>query len=488
MIIPFENTFAQLPEQFYAKLPPQPVMAPKLIRINPELAKLMGIEADSLLTPEGINILAGVQVPDGAAPLAMAYGGHQFGNWVPQLGDGRAILLGEAIGHDGIRRDIQLKGSGRTPFSRSGDGRAALGPVLREYVVSEAMAALGLPTTRALAAVTTGENVLRDSVEPGAILTRVAQSHIRVGTFQYHYARQDEAAVKRLSDYVISRHYPELSKATNPYLALIKAVVARQASLVAQWMQIGFIHGVMNTDNCSVIGETIDFGPCAFMDTFHPGKVFSSIDHMGRYAWRNQPNIAQWNLAQFAQTLLPLLDEDDEKAVEKAQEALSTFNDQFSQDYYGGFGKKLGFMATQDDDPKFIEDTLELLTAHKVDFTLFFRHLTSDLENDNFTTLSALFSEPTAFLDWVASWKIRIAKEGMSTADRMATMQAVNPIFIPRNHRIEEMIQAALTGDYEPFERLLKILSLPFTSQPEHADYETPPKPDEIIHETFCGT
>ncbi len=488
MSIPFDNTFARLPEQFYAKLPPQPVSAPELIKVNTELAALMAIDADILSTSEGINVLAGVQVPKGADPLAMAYGGHQFGSWVPQLGDGRAILLGEAIGKDGIRRDIQLKGSGRTPFSRSGDGRAALGPVLREYVVSEAMAALGVPTTRALAAVTTGEKVFRDTIEPGAILTRVAQSHVRVGTFQYHYARQDPEAIQQLADYVIARHYPQVTETENPYGAFIEAVVARQASLVARWMQIGFIHGVMNTDNCSIIGETIDFGPCAFMDTFHPEKVFSSIDQMGRYAWINQPNIAQWNLAQFAQTLLPLLNPNEDKAIELAQEAIGTFNNKFSSAYYRGFGIKLGFMTPQEEDPEFIENTLNLLAENKIDFTLFFRHLTRTAKTDNATELSSLFTESQSFFDWIAKWKGRLLKEDKDKTVRLDSMQGANPIFIPRNHRIEEMIQAALVGDYAPFERLLSILSDPYNEQPESEAFERPPTADQIIHETFCGT
>ncbi|WP_120497518.1 YdiU family protein [Kiloniella sp. EL199] len=498
--IPFDNSFAQLPDQFYTRQDPVPVTAPRLIKVNEDLATLMGIDPDSLKTEDGVQMLAGNNVPDGASPLAMVYAGHQFGGWSPRLGDGRAILLGETVGIDGVRRDIHLKGSGRTPYSRGGDGRAWLGPVLREYIISEAMAALDIPTTRALAAVETGNKVLREEGPlPGAIITRVAQSHIRVGTFQYHYSRGDKDALRTLANYVIDRHYPEAKQAHPPYRTLIEMVMDRQARLIAKWMQVGFIHGVMNTDNMSVAGETIDFGPCAFMDTYHPGTVFSSIDHAGRYAWAKQPGIAQWNLSQFAQSLLPILHEEAQIAVGIGQETIDEFQDIFSNYYFEGFGKKLGLITLQPGDPDFIGDTLKLLSDNEVDFTLFFRHLTgfarSNLGQDQGTQeqnykqkLQKLFKDPEAFNNWLPQWQSRQNQEKAPPEERLETMRTSNPIFIPRNHQVEAMIQAAVAGDYGPFERLHSILSAPFNEQPDNARYEQPPKPEEIVHATFCGT
>src|SRR5215475_7047696 len=342
IILPFDNTYARLPERFHARLAPTPVAAPRLIRINSALAAELGLDADLLGSPEGVEVLAGNRIAQGSEPIALAYAGHQFGNFVPQLGDGRAILLGEVLDRHGRRRDIQLKGSGPTPFSRRGDGRAALGPVLREYVVSEAMATLGIPTTRSLAAAMTGEAVIREMTLPGAVLTRVASSHIRVGTFQYFAARGDTEAVQRLADHVIARHDPELVVAQRPYHGLLAAVIARQAELVARWLLVGFIHGVMNTDNTSISGETIDYGPCAFMDQYDPAQVFSSIDEFGRYAYANQPRIALWNLTRFAECLLPLFSDDKEKAVADAQEALGAFAEIFNETYKAGLRRKLG--------------------------------------------------------------------------------------------------------------------------------------------------
>ena len=373
----FDNSYAQLPERFYASLSPSPVPRPRLIRLNEELARHLGLDPGQLGNESGIEILAGNRVPDGATPLAMAYAGYQFGGWVPQLGDGRAILLGEVIDVDGVRRDIQLKGAGRTPFSRMGDGRAVLGPVLREYIVSEAMAALGIPTTRSLAAVFTGEEIMRETLLPGAVLTRIAGSHVRVGTFQYFSARRDVEALRLLADYVITRHYPELKGAVEPYLALLGAVIDRQASLVADWQLVGFIHGVMNTDNMSIAGETIDYGPCAFMDDFHPETVFSSIDHMGRYAYRNQPSIAHWNLAGFAQTLLPFVSDDQEDAVAKATKVVNTFPERFQAFYAPGLRRKIGLADIREGDDELAQSLLSSMADSRADFTLTFRGLCS---------------------------------------------------------------------------------------------------------------
>ncbi|WP_421781864.1 protein adenylyltransferase SelO [Kiloniella litopenaei] len=504
--IPFDNSFSRLPEQFYTRQDPVPVAAPKLIKVNEDLATLMGIDPAELKSEDGVQMLAGNSVPNGASPLAMVYAGHQFGGWSPRLGDGRAILLGETVGTDGIRRDIHLKGSGRTPYSRGGDGRAWLGPVLREYVISEAMAALDIPTTRALAAVETGNKVLREEGPlPGAIITRVAQSHIRVGTFQYHYSRGDQDALRTLANYVIDRHYPDAKQAQNPYRALIEMVMDRQARLIAKWMQVGFIHGVMNTDNMSVAGETIDFGPCAFMDTYHPGTVFSSIDHAGRYAWAKQPGMAHWNLSQFAQSLLPTLHEEAQVAVGIGQETIDEFQDIFSGYYFEGFGKKLGLTTLQHGDPDFIGDSLKILSDNEVDFTLFFRHLTgfarSDLgqdqdapkqeqeqTQDHKQKLQNLFKNPEALTNWLSQWQARQDQEKASPKERLEIMRKSNPIFIPRNHQVEAMIQAAVAGDYAPFEQLHSLLSAPFTEQPDNARYEEPPKPEEVVHATFCGT
>jgi uncharacterized protein YdiU (UPF0061 family) len=487
---PFQNTYAALPANFFARVAPTPVASPRLIKLNRALAIHLGLDPDVLQSPEGAEILSGKTVPAGADPIAMAYAGHQFGQFVPQLGDGRAILLGEVIDKDGVRRDIQLKGSGRTPFSRRGDGRAALGPVLREYVVSEAMFALGIPTTRSLAAVVTGEPVMRETVLPGAVLTRVAASHIRVGTFQYFAARGDTEAVRRLADHVIERHYPELAGAARPYHALLEAVVGRQAALVARWLHVGFIHGVMNTDNTSIAGETIDYGPCAFMDAYDPATVFSSIDEMGRYAYANQPRIALWNLTRFAECLLPLFDENQDKAIEEAQAILGNFPEKFSTVYQAGLARKIGLFTTRDDDDALVQDLLNAMTDGKADFTLTFRRLSEAAEDPAADAeVRALFAEPAAYDEWAARWRQRISEEPQTPAARRAAMRAVNPAFIPRNHRVEEVIQAAVSSDdYAPFEKLLTVLSKPYDDQPEFAAYADPPEPHERVLQTFCGT
>jgi serine/tyrosine/threonine adenylyltransferase len=487
--LPLENSYARLPERFFARLPPTRVATPRLVKLNVALARELGLDPDLLASPEGVEILAGNRVPEGAEPIAMAYAGHQFGGFSPQLGDGRAILLGELIDRNGNRRDIQLKGSGPTPYSRRGDGRAALGPVLREYIIGEAMSALGVPTTRALAAVTTGEPVMRETALQGAVLTRVAASHIRVGTFQFFAVRGDVEGLRALADYVIARHYPDLADEGNPYGALLHRVMERQAALVAHWMQIGFIHGVMNTDNVAVSGETIDYGPCAFMDTYDPATVYSSIDQQGRYAYGNQPIVAQWNLARFAEALLPLLGDDRETALPVAQSAIDAYPGRFEAAFAAGFRRKLGLSEVQAEDSVLIKDFLELMTANKADFTLTFRRLSdaaggpaADAE------VRALFANPAAFDTWAVRWRERLAQEGGDPAARSAAMKAVNPAFIPRNHLVEAALSAAADGDLEPFERLLAVLARPFDDQLDAAEYALPPRPEQVVRATFCGT
>jgi uncharacterized protein YdiU (UPF0061 family) len=486
----FDNSYARLPDRFFVRQRPVPVAAPRLVRLNESLARHLGLDAAQLATAEGVEFLAGNRVPEGGEPLAMAYAGHQFGSFVPQLGDGRAILLGEVIDRNGVRRDVQLKGAGRTPFSRQGDGRAALGPVLREYILSEAMAALGIPTTRALAAVTTGETVWREAPLPGAVLTRVASSHIRVGTFQFFAARGDGDAIRRLADYVIARHYPEALEAANPYRALLDLVISRQAALVAKWLLVGFIHGVMNTDNTSIAGETIDYGPCAFMDAYHPQTVYSSIDTIGRYAYGNQPNIAQWNLVRFAETILPLLAEDEDRTVEAAQNAIDAFAPRFETAWAGGLSRKLGLLQSRPDDLSLARDLLECMAQNRADFTLTFRRLCdSGDSSEGRAAVRGLFADPNAFDSWESKWCRRIAEEGGESNLHRAVMRAANPAFIPRNHLVEEAIAAAVNdGDYSPFESLLGVLSAPYDDQPGFARYADPPRPDQVVHQTFCGT
>ena len=484
----FDNSYATLPAAFFARVTPAVVPAPRLIKLNRTLAAELQLDPDRLDGPEGALIFSGQKLPDGAEPIAMAYAGHQFGQFVPQLGDGRAILLGELIDRHGQRRDIQLKGSGRTPFSRSGDGRAALGPVLREYIVSEAMAALGIPTTRALAAVLTGDTVIRESLLPGAVLTRVASSHIRVGTFQYFAARGDHDAVKALADHVIERHYPNIANAENKYLALLDEVVTRQAELIPRWLLVGFIHGVMNTDNTSIAGETIDYGPCAFMDAYHPGTVFSSIDQMGRYAFGNQPQIALWNLARLAECLVPLLAPQQDQAIAEAQAVLGRFSPRFNAAYDSGLRRKLGLFTARDEDKALIQDLLALMASQQADFTLTFRALCADAADPDLDTASAQFLDRGGYRTWAARWRARLALEPEHEATRPAAMRAVNPAFIPRNHRVQAVIDAGLEGDFAPFEELLTVLAHPFDDQPQFTDYADPPLAHERVLQTFCGT
>jgi len=469
MRIPFDNSYASLPDGFFTRLDPTPVKEPKLLAWNADLATLLGIEGGDAETRT--QVFGGNAVPEGAAPLAQLYAGHQFGNFNPQLGDGRAILLGEVIDSVGKRRDIQLKGSGPTPYSRMGDGRAWVGPVLREYLISEAMHALGVPTTRALAAVATGEPILRESGPlPGAIVTRVAASHLRVGTFQVFAHRGETEALKTLTDYAIARHYPD---ADGP-LGLLRAVCAAQAELVAQWMSFGFIHGVMNTDNCSISGETIDYGPCAFMDAFHQGRVFSSIDRQGRYAYGNQPQIVVWNMAQLATSLLQQMD-DKETAVEDATEIVHDMPELIEAAWLRRFAAKLGISNPRPEDVDLINELLSLMQTDGADFTNTFRALGTDQARDHFT-------DRDAFDTWAENWRSRIKDE----PDPQAVMQAANPAVIPRNHRIEQMIEAAVAGDMAPFERLMTALATPF--EETDPELQRPPTEDEIVPATFCGT
>jgi serine/tyrosine/threonine adenylyltransferase len=487
---PFENTYARLPERFFARISPTPVAAPKLVRLNEELARDLRLDPEWLKGPEAVDVLAGKRVPEGADPIATAYAGHQFGHFVPQLGDGRAILLGEVVDRSGRRRDIQLKGSGPTPFSRRGDGRAALGPVLREYLISEAMGALGIPTTRALAAVLTGEAVVRETLLPGAVLTRVASSHIRVGTFQFFAARRDVDGLRLLADHVTARHYPDLANAEQPYRALLDAVVSRQAELVARWLHIGFIHGVMNTDNMSIAGETIDYGPCAFMNAYDPATVFSSIDHHGRYAYGNQPRIANWNLARLAEALLPLLDENEEAALAQAQESIGAFPARFESAFHAGMRKKLGIATGREGDQALAQELLNSMAANEADFTLTFRRLCdAAAEPDADAQVRDLFSEPAAYDAWASRWRERLGVEPIEPRARGEMMRSVNPAFIPRNHRVEAVIEAAIErDDLAPFEELLAVIAKPYDDHPAFEHYAQPPASPDRGYRTFCGT
>ncbi len=473
------------------------VAEPKLIKLNHALAEELGLNAAALDTPEGALIFSGNQLPPGATTIAQAYAGHQFGGFSPQLGDGRALLLGEVIDKNGKRRDIAFKGSGRTPFSRGGDGKAALGPVLREYLIGEAMHALGIPTTRALAAVTTGETVRRERNLPGAVLARVAASHIRVGTFQFVTARGDDATLRKLADYVINRHYPELKDQADPYLGLLRAVCERQAELIARWMNVGFIHGVMNTDNMTLSGETIDYGPCAFMDQYNPATVFSSIDEQGRYAYANQSPIANWNLARLAEALLPLLageqNDDQDRAVEKAMEILEPFQQRYEHYWLRGMRLKLGLARDEADDLALARDFLAGMEGQGVDFTKAFRCLADAAEAVDASRegwLRKLYADDTALNAWLPRWRARQNVESVVPAQRAQAMRAVNPVYIPRNHRIEEALAAAVdVGDYAPFEKLLTVLQQPFEEKTEFSAYADPaPASESAGYQTFCGT
>lgn len=479
----FDNSYAGLPGSFFARLDPTPVKSPRLVMLNHPLATELGLDASQLQSEAGVAVLAGNRAPEGAAPLAQAYAGHQFGHFT-MLGDGRAILLGEQITPTGDRFDIQLKGPGRTPYSRGGDGRAALGPMLREYIISEAMHALGIPTTRSLAVVSTGEPVLRETALPGAVLTRVAASHLRVGTFQYVRNWGTAEELRILADYTLQRHYPELDRTDpNRFRLLLQAVMKRQAALIAKWQLVGFIHGVMNTDNMAISGETIDYGPCAFMDTYDLATVFSSIDRRGRYAYGNQPPIGGWNLARLAEALLPLLHEDQAQAIELAQETLGEYPGLFRDHWLAGMRAKLGLFHADEQDEPFVEELLGLMQRHQADYTNTFRSLTLDQPVEG-----ALACAPE-FAQWQESWQARLGRQQESKEAAQELMRRSNPSIIPRNHRVEEALAAAVNdGDYSVMQRLLAVLANPYAYSAEQGAYTTPPEPSPQPYRTFCGT
>ncbi|RUR29672.1 YdiU family protein [Vreelandella andesensis] len=487
-MLTFEHLFATLPEPLWVACQPTPVAQPSLIVFNDALAVQLGMQT----RPDDATLaqwFSGNQLPPDAEPRALGYAGHQFGHFVPQLGDGRALLLGEVIDQQGVRRDVQLKGSGRTPFSRGGDGRSPLGPVLREYLVSEFMAAVGVPTTRALAAVSTGERVNRQLPEPGAILARVASSHIRVGTFQFAAVRRDESALKALADHVIERHYPEAAKAEDPYLALLEAVTARQAALVARWMSLGFIHGVMNTDNCSIAGETIDYGPCAFMEQFDPQKAYSSVDEGKRYAFENQPTIAQWNLARFAETLLPLMREEGDTVVAQATEIIRRFEPLFDAEQRRLQADKLGLVADSDQAAALMTALESQMHQGRMDMTATFdalTHYAHTLNEPHKEALLRLTTQPNELAAWLEKWQaVQVANQD---GERLAAMRRANPVIIPRNHRIQDVIDAAYKGDFGPFHTLLGVVTRPFDESVEARRLAAPATENEQVLRTFCGT
>lgn len=477
-----DHSYARLPDRLFARVPPTPVAQPHLIVLNHPLAEQLGLDPVALSAAENAGWFTGNALPPSAAPIAQAYAGHQYGNFVI-LGDGRAILLGEQLTPRGERFDIQLKGPGRTPFSRRGDGRAALGPMLREYIVSEAMHALGIPTTRSLAVAVTGEPVFRESTLLGAVLTRVAASHIRVGTFEWAAARNDIESLRALTDYTLERHYPELKDAEHPARALLQAVIERQAVLIARWQLVGFVHGVMNTDNMALSGETIDYGPCAFMDAYNPATVFSSIDHHGRYAYGNQPTIAHWNLSRLASALLPLLHHSEEEAVNVANEILRTFPEHFRKHWLAGMRAKLGLFNEESSDEALANDLLTVMQEHSADFTNTFRDLSREAMTD--TALAAA----AEFQSWRARWQERLSRQSQSRDESRALMRQHNPAFIPRNHKVEEALAAASgSGDLSVMEKLLEVLRQPYDCERELPEFSTPAPSSCGRYQTFCGT
>ncbi|MCO4842753.1 MAG: YdiU family protein [Yoonia sp.] len=484
----FDNTYARDLDGFYVLWQGEDFPNPEVLCVNMALANDLGLDTNALRTQAGADVLSGKATADGATPLAMAYAGHQFGGFSAQLGDGRAMLLGEILDAQGQRFDLHLKGSGRTPFSRGGDGKAVLGPVLREYLMGEAMHALEVPTTRALAAVTTGEQVMREGIKQGAVLARVASSHLRVGTFQFFAARQEWARVRQLADYAIARHYPELLAVEDKYLAFLSAVAYRQAALVAKWLQIGFVHGVMNTDNMAISGETIDYGPCAFVDTYDAGAVFSSIDRNGRYAFGNQPAIAQWNLTRLAEALLPLIDEkDSDNAVRLATDELNRFTDHYTEVWTAGMRAKIGLRGAEDGDVDLINHLFTAMEGEGVDYTQFFRRL-ADAVGGSDNSAKALFADQTKCVAWLAEWRARIARDPQDAAARIAMMNAVNPIYIPRNHHVQEALDTAEAGDMALFETLLGVLADPYNKREGLEKYEGPAPDTFGPYQTFCGT
>ena len=484
----FDNSYQNLPQEFFERINPVPVKDPKIIIFNTDLGKTLGIDP-KMSEKDLAKIFSGNEVPEGSSPIALAYAGHQFGQFVHQLGDGRAILLGELSTPDQERYDIQLKGSGQTKFSRQGDGRAPIGPIIREYVISESMNAMGIPSTRSLAAISSGEQVFRETLLPGGVLTRIAKSHIRVGTFEYFAAQKNTDHLKTLADYTINRHFPVLKEANNSYISLLQTVSDLQIELISKWMGIGFIHGVMNTDNTSIVGETIDYGPCAFMDEYNPGTVFSSIDTHGRYAFGNQPLIAQWNMACFANTLLPLIDENSEKAVTKAQEVINDFPKKMNEAVMVVMCKKIGLDSSEKNSQELVKNFLNIMLDNKSDYTLSFRYLGESLKGKNEDLLKAQFQEHDRLSDWLLKWTKTLKSKNLNKKDVINMMDKTNPFFIPRNHLLEKIIDAATkNNDFSQMKILLKVFSNPYKEQPENETYSKPPKPNEIVKQTFCGT
>lgn len=487
-IFDFCNQFSQLPERFYSRHPPISVSQPKLVALNESLANELGIDVKCLDQQEFTNIFSGNRVAASSKPLSMVYSGHQFGNWVPRLGDGRAHLLGEIKDQSGQLLDVQLKGSGPTLFSRGADGRAGIGPVLREFLVSEGMYALGIPTTRALSAILTGDTIYRESALPGAVLTRIARSHIRVGTFQYFFSRQDIEGLEILLNFTINRLYPSQFDGPSPALDLLDATVEGQAELIAKWMGVGFIHGVMNTDNMSLACETIDFGPCAFMDEFHSNKVFSSIDWAGRYAYNRQPSIARWNLAQLANALLPLIDVNQEKAIKTATKVINSFDERFQYHWHQVLLRKFGFFVRHEGDSELFEQFFRIMESAETDFTVVFRLLVDCINGDHhaINNFFSQFGNNNEIKSWLPLWQARLDKESRDLSECAALMRATNPVVIPRNHQIEKVVQLALNEDYDYFFRMLSAIQHPF--EDTHSEFQVPPLPDERVKQTFCGT
>ena len=484
----FDNSYQNLPQDFFERINPVPVKDPQLIIFNNDLGKSLGID-QKISKKELANIFSGNEILKGSSPIALAYAGHQYGNFVNQLGDGRAVLLGEVSTPNQERFDMQLKGSGQTRFSRQGDGRSPLGPVIREYVVSEAMNALGIPSTRSLAAVTTGEKVFREVILPGGILTRIAKSHIRVGTFEYFAAQKNTENLKTLADYTIKRHFPSLKDVANPYLSLLEIVSERQIELISKWMGVGFIHGVMNTDNTSIVGETIDYGPCAFMDEYNPSTVFSSIDAHGRYAFGNQPLIAQWNMACFANSLLGLIDKDTEKATDKAQKVINNFPNKMSEAMMSVMCKKIGLDSTKTNSQEALTKLLRIMLDNKSDYTLTFRYLSEIIKGKRDSSFKQQFLEHNQISNWLKEWKALIKDQNLAKEEIALSMESSNPVFIPRNHLVERAIEAAVeNNDFSEMKTLLTILSKPYEEQSKYGEYMKPPKPLEVVHQTFCGT
>ncbi len=487
-LVEVDDLFARELEGLFVEWQPETVPHPELVAFNNELAAELGLDGDMIDSPEGAALLAGNTVPAGATPIAMAYAGHQFGGYSPRLGDGRAVLLGEVVDIEGKHHDLHLKGSGRTPFARGGDGKATLGPMLREFIMAEAIHALGIPTTRALAVATTGEQIMREGMAPRAILTRVASSHLRVGTFEYAVRLQDEEMIERLADHAISRHYPAAADTDNKYLALLEAVIEVQAKLVASWMLVGFIHGVLNTDNVTISGEGIDYGPCAFMDYYDPATVFSSIDRQGRYAYGNQPSITQWNLTRLAETLIPLIDEDEEVAAKLAIEKLETYADRFRHYWDEGMRAKLGLTSESDEDASLFEGLLALLHANRVDYTTSFRALSKLLRGDD-ALWKSLFEDSAAYESWIQRWQDRLGVEGRDATEAADEMDGINPLYLPRNELVEEALTAAEAGDLDPFRALLDVVTDPFVERPGLERFAQPASPTfDRSYQTFCGT